>query len=1114
MKSFPRRHPVATLFAVAVLLAAAGVALAPRWINLGPVRAKVERAASSALAGTLTYERIDLSWFPRTEVVVRSLKVSVPGKVKGTVRAVRVTPALLPLLRGRVVLTKIGVDGLDLAVDLSAPVTEKRSAAPSAPDWKEALRSLGSQTLDVELSRSRVVLSRPTGKSLTFEGVRLEASLRSADGKADLALSRLSTESPRLLVEGSLRADAAASHVEASAHGSALDVTDVRAKLLPFAGDEPVVTSIFAIVRGGTLTSFSFKADGKTPGDLGSLERMSIHAAVKGARVRIDGPGLDLADVSADVALEGGVLTVENAAARLGKSRAFDGKVLVNLVPGDERLRVEARVEADLAEVPSILARAIPGRSFREELALVEGLEGSATGLITIGDRKSALETSASVSRMRFSATYRRIPWPLRVDSGEFTFDGKRVGVNRLSGSIGRSTFSGLAALVRLGKEAVLERASGSVQVSLGDFLEGAQSIRGAASLVKSVKRLEGSLHVDLRRVSGPLARLDDASVAASGTFEEVLLESSSLPTLSIPSGRFAVDDDAIRVTDAEARTMDASLRISGALSNWRGGTPAVEATADGELGPEAIRWGWQRASLPAEFRPAAPIALHGVHLSLPGGDELSLAGDFVVANGPRLALDLAVDGRTIDVRNLTVADGDDVASLSLRRQAGEFDVRFKGRFAAATVAKLFEERGRRGGGIEGDFRALVPAAKPAGLTAEGALRATDLAVPTPAGVVTIENLDMRAAKSRLDVASSSLVLDGQRFSAAGSATFGGEAIVLDMDVATGALPWTRVEGVLGRLEDAKKKAATPAPAAGAKAAEASPKSASAPLAIGGDLRVSVDSFSYGNLVWKPVLADVRFGKDSVFAAVRKADLCGISTTGEVRSLPGGAMAVEARVDAAGPDIDVPLTCLGIENVGMTGGYEASVQVRGEGAASDLPRAVRGPLKFRAEKGRIGKATVLTRVLGVLNATDVFAGKSGTRVGEAIAYDSITVDGEIGDGNVAIREAALKAPTIAMVASGTAGYLDQALDLMVLSHPLTTVDTVVQAVPVVRHILGRDFLAVGVKVTGTIGDPKVSVTPGRDVGKGLVGILERTVTLPVKVFDPASPERPPADSIR
>ena len=1101
----PFLHRLTASAVVVVFLAAAGVALAPWWIDLGPVRARIERAASSAVAGRVAYERIDLSWFPHAEVVVRSLQISVPGTARAAAKAVHVTPALLPLLRGRVVFTKVSVEGLELQLDLDAPSPE-RSPAPPAPGWTKMLGSLGSRTLDVELSRSRVVLSRPTGKSLALEGIRLEASLRAADGQATLTLSRLSAESPRLLAEGTLRADAASSHLEASAQGSGLDVADLRKTLLSFAGDEPVVRAIFGIVRGGTLTSFTFASSGTSPGDLVALERMSIRAAVEGATVRIEGPGLELADARADVALEGGTLTAENAAARVGKSQASGGRVLVGLRKGDDRLRVEASVKANLAEVPAILARAIPRGAFREELALVKGLEGSARGSITIGGRKSALETSVSVSEMRFSATYGRIPWAVRVDGGTFAFDGKSVGVSRLSGNIGRSTFSGLSARLRLSREAVLERASGSIEVSLEDLLEGARSIRGAAPLVQSLGRLGGSVHVELQRLAGPLARLGEASLVASGTFEEVLFESSSLPPLSIPSGRFALSDDAIRVTDSELRLLDASLRVSGALTGWRGGARAVESTVDGEAGPEAVRWGWERAALPAEFRPAAPVALRGVRLSLPGGGALSLAGDFVVAGGPLLALDLAGDGKRVDVRNLAVSDGDSRASMALKRHDEAFDLRFEGRLAASTLAKVFPGRTWSGGAVEGDVRALVPPASLAGLVADGTLTAAGVEVPTPAGPVTVERLDLRAAKSRLDVVSSSLVLDGQRFSAAGSATLGGDAIVLDMDVATGDVAWPRVENVLARLGDsAKKKKDAPA-AAGTAAPKPSIAAAPAGPAIRGDVRVSLDSFAYGTVVWKSVLGDVLFEEGGVRAAVRKADVCGISTTGEVQFLPGGAIAVDARADATGPDVSVPIVCLGLEKSPGTGSYEASVHVKGEGAASELLRTIRGPLTFKAAKGRIGKANLLTRILGVLNATNVFGGDSATRVGQAIAYDEISLEGEVAGGNVAIREAALKAPTITMAATGTVGFLDRSLDLTVLSHPLSTLDKVVQAVPVVRHVLGTNFLAVGVKVTGTFGDPKVNITPAKDIGKGVVGILERTVTLPVKVFDPATSE--------
>ena len=542
---------------------------------------------------------------------------------------------------------------------------------------------------------------------------------------------------------------------------------------------------------------------------------------------------------------------------------------------------------------------------------------------------------------------------------------------------------------------------------------------------------------------------------------------------------------------DADVRMLDASLRISGVLSGLRGGAPAVEATAGGELGPRAVQWGWTRASLPGHFLPATPIALSGVRLSLAGG-ALSLGGGFVVANGPRVTLDLSVGGGTTDVRDLTIADGGARASIVFHRQAGKVDVGFKGRLDVSTVGKLFAEGRRRPGGLDGEFRASVPDENLGRLTGEGALTAVDLEIPTPAGAVTVERLDARAAGNRVDVTSSSLVLDGQRLSAAGSATFRDGAIILDGDVATGDLSWTRVEGVLGRLEGAKRKEPGVAPKSSGRA----------PVSIGGDVRVSLESFTYGGFAWKPVAGVVRFGEDALAVSIDKAEICGISTTGQARFLPGGAVAVTARADAAGPDVSVPLACLGVRDGVLTGSYEARVKLEGEGEASLLPRALRGPLTFKAANGGIGKAGLFTRILTALNGTEVFAGKNKTRVGEAMPYGTIAVAGEVADGRFSIGEATFVAPSMTMAATGTVGLLDQSLDLMVLSHPLSTLDKVVQAVPVVRTVLGRDFLAVAVKVTGTLEDPVARVTPGRDVGKGLVGILERTVTLPVKVFEP------------
>ncbi len=186
----------------------------------------------------------------------------------------------------------------------------------------------------------------------------------------------------------------------------------------------------------------------------------------------------------------------------------------------------------------------------------------------------------------------------------------------------------------------------------------------------------------------------------------------------------------------------------------------------------------------------------------------------------------------------------------------------------------------------------------------------------------------------------------------------------------------------------------------------------------------------------------------------------------------------------------------------MSGAFEACLEVEGEEEAAELPRVVRGPVMLKASRGRIGKATLLTRILDALNGTSVFAGKRREQIGEAMVYDTLTVEGSLEAGRFAIREGVLRTPSFTMAANGTVGTLDRSVDLMVLAHPFSTMDKVVRAIPVVRYILGRDFLSVGAKVTGSLGDPKVDISPARDASRGLIDILARTVTLPVKVFDP------------
>ena len=75
-----------------------------------------------------------------------------------------------------------------------------------------------------------------------------------------------------------------------------------------------------------------------------------------------------------------------------------------------------------------------------------------------------------------------------------------------------------------------------------------------------------------------------------------------------------------------------------------------------------------------------------------------------------------------------------------------------------------------------------------------------------------------------------------------------------------------------------------------------------------------------------------------------------------------------------------------------------------------------------------------------------------------------------------------------------------------LVTPLKTVDTIIENIPVVGYLLGENFIAIPVRVRGDLSNPSVTPMSPSSVGKGVLGILERTLKLPLKIIQPFLPE--------
>ena len=73
--------------------------------------------------------------------------------------------------------------------------------------------------------------------------------------------------------------------------------------------------------------------------------------------------------------------------------------------------------------------------------------------------------------------------------------------------------------------------------------------------------------------------------------------------------------------------------------------------------------------------------------------------------------------------------------------------------------------------------------------------------------------------------------------------------------------------------------------------------------------------------------------------------------------------------------------------------------------------------------------------------------------------------------------------------------------------PLSIGGGIVNKIPVLGPILGGNLVAVPVKIKGNLYDPQVTFLSPSAIGSAFLGIVERTIKLPLTIIEPVLPER-------
>jgi hypothetical protein len=1142
---------IAGLGILAIFLAII-MALLPTLISLGPIREKILARISQDVGGQVACERLDLSFLPRPHVTVYHARISIPGKVSGNLSSLTIHPRIPPLLIGEVRLGGVKVDTLDFTMEVNEKGPHESKPFPLPVIQQKVVSAFAvlaskapSLLVQVENAKLRVSEDRQpvfacqdiqasmdlpdhqvkvgvTGFILGIEGLRdLQRSLtgsppgqtpRQADetgfikGKAlqavfhtdrdktQVSLTELKLDEPQVNVSGTLVFDQTSPQISLEVEGTDVDVDSTRVTALAVAGGIPVTRKIFDIVRGGKVPMVRLGTHGTSWQDLGKGENILIKGSMRHGKIFVPGAELDLDDVNGDAIISKDILEGSNLEARTGSISGHEGVLKLGLRGKNAPFHLDMLVEADLAQVPPLLKRLVSDTPFGHEMALMEHLQGHGRGRLVLGETTASIKPRVNLSEFNLSGRYQRIPYPVEIRGRDFSYGDKNVHATQLSGTVGKSSFSGASLGLDWRKRPYFEVTSAKVEIFFEQIYSWLASWDRARAYLKDFKRLDGNISLSELKVKGPLFEPDAWQWKTKGEIKRIAGGVSLLPgPIQVVGGNFDAAQDAagqqFSFTGAYVTLLDAAVSVSGALGDFSEGLNKTDISLRGNMGPEATRWVSDAVGLPPQCRIRPPISISQGRLVWDRGTRTSFVGDLMVQDGPRLSLDVLRNPEGLMIKKLLVQDGNSHASLTLALKQQVLSLEYAGPLDKITMDKLLVKNQFCHGWVQGAISAQILLDRRVIAKAEGELKGEGLILPFHLKVpVNIDSFSLHAAKGRLTVESAVLTWGEDRVALGGSMKLSTSRVVLDMDLSADNLRWEELEEMFK--------------------SDHSPRKNRWELPVEGILRVKTEHFQYDQFTWSPVYAHVSFADHRIDVAVTEAHLCSISTPGMLKISPE-RLQLDFKPVSKDQDLARTLACLGDKKGLVTGRFDLEGEIMRQETGEGGIKSLYGDLELLANNGRIHRHGLLAKIFAFLNVAGIFKGQIPDITKEGFPYDSIKVKGSLRNGKVVLTEGHLDSPSMEIACQGDIDLLDKELNLQYLVAPLKTVDLFVKKIPLLSDVLQGTLVSIPVKVTGPWADPEINALSPSAVGSGLLGIMKRTVELPLKIIEPRAPEKKP-----
>ncbi len=845
---------------------------------------------------------------------------------------------------------------------------------------------------------------------------------------------------------------------------------------------------LFQIVQAGQVRNATLEFQGKTWRDFGHLQNITLSAEAQEAQINLPFLAAPLHVKRGQVRLYQKVLLVKDAQALYRDSQIQNARLELYLFDRTRPFLFEADLQVQAQHALEVLKRLLKAPKFQRIWTKVKDLKGQAQGHVKVAGSLAKPEVNFAVRPGEIYLLYQDFPLALTFRGGTWSYAQKKLAFQGAGLAFGQSDLQSLSGTIDLHQKPLnldLQEARGRLVVKDLNIIWshfgklGPERLKSGVLLLKKAS-YQGELSAQALR----------KGLCLETGVKDLVVQVKQLPgDLKIQSGTARYEKGGLSFGPSEVFLLDAQGVVSGALNPLWGSARELSLAGKATLGPLFLDWLWQRALIPPALYPVAPLEARDLSFSL--GKSLMLSAHLKTASGAQIDLNLKRDRRILRLNPVLVQVGPHRLRLDLVWKKGFFSFVWKGQLAKADWYRIFRKPWLSPSHLRANLKGTY---YPHALTQssfKGKLEVSGLDLKIRGLLLHITQLRAKGYGGRGEITELKARLDHTSFVTSGVWELAPRNLRF-----SGTLNAPEVD-----LQALQKIHLKPRPSS------ANPPWP--PVVL--DLDVRIPRLFWGRYTLTSVKANLLHFKKRWQIVLEKALFCGVNLVGGFDSSPT-QKTLRLSYYRENGDLKKFLTCaLGQDSL-AEGVFNLEGTFQGKGPQNVL-RDTAGKFIFSSPQGRLYKLGLLVKLFAFLNPLEVFQGNLPDLSKEGLKYDLLEIKGHFHKHYLVIDAAQIKATGLRIFASGKLDLLRKKIYLTALISPFVQADALVSHIPVVGWVLtgkSKTFFSIPVDIRGSLKEPEIIPLDPRAVSKTLLGILGRTLQLPVKLFIPEeTPKKTP-----